>query len=138
MDSNNGPIEGSVWIMANRITNHSLTVKIFLSALFTWTANHKVCTKIQAAYVTRPANIGHICTQNLALFLNFNLQYLLKYKIYDNEIIMPYSQINKKLMKVYRTKAQNKKSTIFWTYIICADMPNFRRLNHIILYCYVL
>ena len=47
-------------------------------------------------YVTRPAKIGHICTQNLALFLNFNLQYLLMYESYDNNIFMPYLQINKK------------------------------------------
>ena len=47
--------------------------------------------------------IGHICTQNLALFLNFNLQYLLKYKCYYNAIFMPYSQINKQAQKVYRT-----------------------------------
>ena len=45
---------------------------------------------IKGAYiiVTGPAKIGHICTQNFALFLNFNLQYLLKYKIYDNEMLM--------------------------------------------------
>ena len=54
-------------------------------------------------YVTGPAKIGHICTQNFALFLKFNLQYLLKYKSYDNEIFMPYSHINKKARKVYRT-----------------------------------
>ena len=47
-------------------------------------------------YVTGPAKIGHICTQNFALFLNFNLQYLLKYKSYDNEILMPYSRSVKK------------------------------------------
>ena len=52
--------------------------------------------------VTGPAKIGHICTQNFALFSKFNLQYLLKYKSYDNEISMPYSQINKKARKVYR------------------------------------
>ena len=44
--------------------------------------------------VTGPAKIGHICTQNFALFLNFNLQYLLKYKSYDNELSIPYLQIN--------------------------------------------
>ena len=54
-------------------------------------------------YVTGPAIIGHICTQNLALFLNFNLQYLLKDECYDNEIFMSYSQINKKVNKIYRT-----------------------------------
>ena len=43
--------------------------------------------------VIGPAKIG---TQNMALFLNFNLYYLLKYKSYDNEIFIPYSQINKK------------------------------------------
>ena len=59
--------------------------------------------KLQTKYVTGPAKIGHICTQILTLFLNFNLQYLLKYKCYDNEIFMPYSQINKKAKKVYRT-----------------------------------
>ena len=47
--------------------------------------------------------IGHICTQNLALFLNFNLQYLLQFISYDNEISMPNSKINKKANKVYRT-----------------------------------
>ena len=62
--------------------------------------NHHLCTKIN---VTEPAKIGHICTQNLALFLNFNLQYLLKYKCYYNEIFMPYSQFHKKVKKVYRT-----------------------------------
>ena len=44
-----------------------------------------------------PAKIGNIYTQNLALFLNFNLQYLLKDKCYDNEVLMSYSQINKKV-----------------------------------------
>ena len=34
--------------------------------------------------------------QSLALFLNFNLQYLLKYGRYDNEIFVLYLQINKK------------------------------------------
>ena len=48
--------------------------------------------------------IGPICTQNLALFLNFNLQYFLKYISYDDEIFMPYSQIHKKAEKVYRTE----------------------------------
>ena len=43
--------------------------------------------------VIGPAKIG---TQNMALFLNFNLHYLLKYKSYDNKIFIPYSQINKK------------------------------------------
>ena len=38
----------------------------------------------RAWYVTGPARMGHICTQNLALFLNFNLQYLFKYKYRDN------------------------------------------------------
>ena len=54
-------------------------------------------------YVTGPAKIGHICTQNLAIFLNFNLQYLMKYKSYDNEILKAYLQMNKKAEKVYRT-----------------------------------
>ena len=54
-------------------------------------------------YVTGPAKIGHICTQNLALFLNFNSQYLMKYKSYDNEILNAYSQMNKKAEQVYRT-----------------------------------
>ena len=58
----------------------------------------KVCT-----YVTGSAKIGHICTQKLALFFNFNLQYLLKYKRYSINILMPYSQINKKASKSYRT-----------------------------------
>ena len=53
--------------------------------------------------VTRPAKIGHICTQKLVLFLKFNLQYLLKYTSYDNEIFMPSSQINKKAKKICRT-----------------------------------
>ena len=53
--------------------------------------------------VTGPAKIGHICTHNLASFLNFNLQYFLKYTCYDNEIFIPYSQINKKVNKSYRT-----------------------------------
>ena len=42
-------------------------------------------------YVTGPAKIGHICTQSLALFMKFNLQYLLKLKCYYIEIFMPYS-----------------------------------------------
>ena len=54
-------------------------------------------------YVTGPAKIGHICTQNLALFLNFNLQYLLKSKCPYNKIFMPYAQINNKVNKSYRT-----------------------------------
>ena len=54
-------------------------------------------------YVTRPAKIGHICTQNLALFLYFNLQYLLMYRSYDNDIFKPCSQSNKKAKKIYRT-----------------------------------
>ena len=53
--------------------------------------------------VTEPAKIGHICTQKFGLFLNFKLQYLLKYKSYDNEMFIPYSQINKKVNKSYRT-----------------------------------
>ena len=53
--------------------------------------------------VTGPAKIRHICTHNLALFLNFNLQYLLKHEWYDNKIFMSYSQINKKVNKSYRT-----------------------------------
>ena len=57
---------------------------------------------VVAIYVTGPAKIGHICT-NLALILNFNLQYLLKYEYYDNEIFMPYSHINKQVNKSYRT-----------------------------------
>ena len=72
--------------------------------------------KLQTIYVTEPAKIKHICTQNLALFLNFNLQYLMKYKYYDNEIFIPYSQINNKSNKIYRTwisLAQTKKITIF-------------------------
>ena len=43
-----------------------------------------------AKYVAGPAKIGHIGTQNVALFLNFYLQYLLKYKGYYNKIFMPY------------------------------------------------
>ena len=58
-----------------------------------------IITKI----VTGPAKIGHICTQNIALFLNFNLQYLSKYECYDIKMLMPYSQINKKASKSYRT-----------------------------------
>ena len=54
-------------------------------------------------YVTGPVKIGHICTQNLALFLNLNLQYRLKHTCYYNEIFMPYTQINKKAKTVYRT-----------------------------------
>ena len=54
----------------------------------------------QNNYVTEPVKTGHICKENLALFLNFNLQYLLKYKHYDNEIFLPYSQINKKAKTV--------------------------------------
>ena len=57
-------------------------------------------------YMTGPAKIGHICKHNLALFLNFNLQYLLKHTHYNNEIFIPYSQINKKSSKVYRTWIQ--------------------------------
>ena len=53
-------------------------------------------------YVTGPAKIGHIRTQKFALFLNFNLQYLLKYKSYDNETSVLNSQINKKARKVHR------------------------------------
>ena len=51
----------------------------------------KIVSVQMSVYVTGPAKIGHICTQNLASFLNFNLQYLLKYKYYDNEICMSYS-----------------------------------------------
>ena len=51
-------------------------------------------SSMHTVYVTGPAKIGHICTQNFALILKFNLQYLLKYKSYDNEIFMPYLQIN--------------------------------------------
>ena len=54
-------------------------------------------------YVTGPAKIGHICTQNLTIVLNFNLQYLLKDECYDNEIFMSYSQINKTVNKSDRT-----------------------------------
>ena len=54
-------------------------------------------------YVTGHAKIRHICTQNLSLFLNFNVQYLLKYKCYYNAIFIPYLQINKKTKKAYRT-----------------------------------
>ena len=54
-----------------------------------------------STYVTVPAKIGQICTQKVAIFLNFNLRYLLKYKSYDNEIFVPYSQINKKAKTVY-------------------------------------
>ena len=54
-------------------------------------------------FVTGPAKIGHICTQNFVLFLSFNLQYLLKYIHYYNEIFMLYSLINVKAIKVYRT-----------------------------------
>ena len=54
-------------------------------------------------YVTGPAKIGHIYTQNLTLFVNLNLQYLLKYKCYYNQTLMSYSQINKKAKKVYKT-----------------------------------
>ena len=54
-------------------------------------------------FVTGPAKIGHTCTQNLALFLNFNFQYLLKYKGYGNKMFIPYSQINKKVNEFYRT-----------------------------------
>ena len=67
--------------------------------------------------MTEPTKIGHICTQNLALFLDFNLQYLMMFTSYDNEIFMPSSHINKKASKVYRTwksYTQTKKSTIFW------------------------
>ena len=53
--------------------------------VYTYIHNMYACT-----YVTRPAKIGHICTQNLALFLKCNLQYLLKYECYDHEIFMPY------------------------------------------------
>ena len=42
-------------------------------------------------YVTGPAKIGHIRTQNLVLFFKFYLQYLLKYKSCDHKIFMPYS-----------------------------------------------
>ena len=52
--------------------------------------------------MTGPAKIGHICTQNLALFLNFNSQYLMKYKSYDNKMLKAYSQINTKAEKVYK------------------------------------
>ena len=61
------------------------------------------CCIIATVNVTGPAKIGHICTQNVALFLNFNLQYLSKYECYDTKILMPYSQINKKASKSYRT-----------------------------------
>ena len=62
-----------------------------------------VCIHALITYVTGPAKIGYFCTQNLALFLKFNLQYLLKYKYYDNDIFMTNSKINKKVKKIYRT-----------------------------------
>ena len=58
---------------------------------------------MESTFVTGLAKIGHICTQNLALFLNFNSQYLLKYKHYNDEIFQPLSQINNKAKTVYRT-----------------------------------
>ena len=57
-----------------------------------------VCVSMYT-YVTGPAKIGHIYTQNLALFLNFNSQYLMKYKSYDNEILKAGLQMNKKAEK---------------------------------------
>ena len=57
-------------------------------------------------YVTWPAKIGHICTRNLTLFLNFSLQYLSNYKCYYNEIFIPYSQINNK--KKFTEREYNK------------------------------
>ena len=62
------------------------TVHVYV-CMYVW----YVCNICMNVYVTGPAKIGHICTQNLALFLNFNLQYLLKCKCYYNEIFMPYS-----------------------------------------------
>ena len=51
--------------------------------------NDAILTKIYIqSTVTGTVKIGHICTQNLDIFLNFNLQYPLKYKSYDNEIFM--------------------------------------------------
>ena len=51
--------------------------------------------------MTGPAKIGHICTQNLALFLNFNLQYLLQYEGYDNKIFIPYSQMSRAVIIIF-------------------------------------
>ena len=92
-----------------------ITPTIKVSEPHTTTAHHKLSLKLKSGifskeawkedftYVTGPAKIGHIYTQYLALFLNFNLQYLLKYKSYDHKLFMPYSQINRKAHKVYRT-----------------------------------
>ena len=65
--------------------------------------SHMVFGEMPITRKTGPAKIGHICTQNWTSFLNFNLQYLLKYKCYDNDSFMPYSPINKKGTKLYRT-----------------------------------
>ena len=79
-----------------------------LTNLFNYSLQHKVVplawkeSHITPIYVTGPAKIGHICTQNLALFFNFNSQYLLKYTCYYNEISLTYSPINKKIKKIYR------------------------------------
>ena len=66
--------------------------------------------------------------------MNFNLLYLLKYSQYVTEIFTTNWYINKKPDKVYRlglSYTVTKKSTIFWTCVICADMPGFRRPSHI-------
>ena len=81
-------------------------IKFILFLTFLLCKNFKLKFNVSShsyIYVTGPAKIGHICTQNLALFLNFNSQYLMKYKSYDNEILKAYSQMNKKAEKLYRT-----------------------------------
>ena len=95
---------------------------------------HDILLFIDTLYVTGPAKIGHICTQNLALFLNFNLQYLLKYKCYCNEIFMPYLQTIRKQRKFteHEYHKHRPKSTIFRTCVFCTDMPGFHRPSHVL------
>ena len=83
------------WWEGNQLVYH--TVQLHIDAY-----NRKDKTD-EKAYMTGPAKIGHICTQNLALLLNFNSQYLMKYKSYDNETLKAYLQMNKKAETVYRT-----------------------------------
>ena len=74
---------------------HHLHIDTHGSVLYTNTCASYMC---DWAYENRAYLHTKIC-----LILNLNLQYLLKYKSYDNEISILYSQINRKARKVHRT-----------------------------------
>ena len=85
--------------------------------------------------VTRPVKTGHICTQILHHFSNFNLLLLHTYYCYLNETFTAYSKIHWEIYKAYRsclsyTYIGIKKCTFLITCVICADMPGFRRPSH--------